>query len=79
LTAISSVTGASSYTLDNPKDLPATAEHISRELRTQYVLDYCPDGSPRDGKWKKIKVKLAIPHGLSSLKVQSRTGYYARE
>ena len=76
LEEISSVTGASSYTLDNPKDLPLTAEHIASELRNQYVLGYSPDGSRRDGKWRKIKVKLTLPKGLPHLSVQARTGYY---
>jgi Ca-activated chloride channel family protein len=76
LEEISSVTGASSYTLDNPKDLPLTAEHIASELRNQYVLGYTPDASRRDGKWRKIKVKLAVPKGLPHLSVQARTGYY---
>jgi Ca-activated chloride channel family protein len=73
---ISSVTGASSYTLDDPRDLPAAAERIAYELRNQYVLGYAPDGSRRDGKWRKIKVKLALPKGMAHLSVQTRTGYY---
>jgi Ca-activated chloride channel family protein len=73
---ISSVTGARSYTLDDPKDLPAAAERIAYELRNQYVLGYSPDGSRRDGKWRKIKVKLALPKGMAHLSVQTRTGYY---
>jgi Ca-activated chloride channel family protein len=76
LEQISSVTGASSYTLDDPNDLPATAERIANELRSQYVLGYSPDGSRRDGKWRKIKVKLALPKGIPHLSVQTRTGYY---
>jgi len=79
LTEISGVTGASAYTLDNPSDLPATAEHISRELRNQYVIGYSPDSPRCDGKWRKIKVKLTPPHGLPAMKVQFRTGYYASE
>jgi Ca-activated chloride channel homolog len=76
---ISRVTGASSYTLGNPNNLPAAAEHIANELRNQYMLGYSPENSPHDGKWKKIKVKLRLPHGFPHLNVQSRTGYYARE
>ncbi len=76
LTEISLLTGASSYTLDNPNDLPAIAEHIAVELRNQYILGYQPDGSCRDGKWRKIKVKLALPPKLPTFRVQTRTGYY---
>ena len=74
---ISSLTGASAYTLDNPNYLPKITEHIALELRNQYVLGYAPEGSTHDGKWRKIKVRLALPHGFPSLRVQARTGYYS--
>ena len=77
LTEISNLTGASAYTLDNPNYLPAIAGHIGAELRNQYVLGYTPDSSRRDGKWRKIKVRLALPHGIPPLRVQARTGYYS--
>jgi len=77
LEEISSLTGASAYTLDNPNYLPAIAGHIATELRHQYILGYSPDASRRDGRWRKIKVRLAVPHGLPPLHVQARTGYYS--
>ena len=76
LATISGLTGASAYTLDNPKHLPVVAEHIANELRNQYMLGYSPEESRRDGKWRKIKVKLALPRGLQALRVQARSGYY---
>jgi Ca-activated chloride channel family protein len=76
LAEISGLTGASAYTLDNPSYLPMIAEHIAQELRNQYILAYAPTNSRRDGKWRKIKVRLAVPHGLPTLSVQARKGYY---
>lgn len=76
LATISGLTGASAYALDNPAHLPAVAEHIANELRNQYILGYSPGEPQRDGKWRKIKVKLAVPRGLRALRVQARTGYY---
>jgi len=76
LATISGLTGASAYTLDNPRHLPVVAEHIANELRNQYMLGYSPEESRRDGKWRKIKVKLALPRGLQALRVQARSGYY---
>jgi Ca-activated chloride channel family protein len=77
LASMSELTGASAYSLENPEHLPAVAQHIANELRNQYILGYSPDASRSDGKWRKIKVKLAVPRGLPSLHVQARTGYYA--
>jgi Ca-activated chloride channel family protein len=78
LREISDVTGGRSYTLDNPNDLPQITEHIGYVLRNQYVLGYRPTCKTDDGKWRKIKVKLAsLPKGLRPLRVVSKTGYYA--
>ena len=75
---ISAVTGAQSYTLENPNDLPVIAHHIGFELRNQYVLAYTPENRADDGKWRKIKVKLTlIPKRLFPLRVHAKTGYYA--
>ena len=78
LAQISSLTGASAYTLDNPNSLPRITAHIATELRNQYILAYSPDGARHDGKWRKIKVRLALPHGIPSLRLQARQGYYGR-
>jgi Ca-activated chloride channel homolog len=75
---ISEVTGGRSYTLDNPNELPQITEHIGYVLRNQYVLGYRPSCKTEDGKWRKIKVKLAsLPKGLRPLRVRSKNGYYA--
>lgn len=78
LSQISGVTGASAYLLDTPNSLPKATEHIAVELRNQYILAYSPSNSRRDGKWRKIKVRLALPRGIPALYVQARTGYYSR-
>lgn len=79
LAGISELTGASAYALENPNLLPRITEHIATQLRNQYILGYSPDSSRHHGKWRKIKVNLALPHGLPALHVQARTGYYGSE
>jgi len=74
---ISELTGGRAFTIDNPNDLADVATKIGIELRNQYVLGYRPDKVVRDGKWRKIKVKLMPPKGLPPLRVYARTGYYA--
>lgn len=75
LSEMSDATGASSYVLDDPNDLPQIAGRIGSELRNQYLLGFRPADVKRDGKWRKIKVKLQAPRGMH-LRVQARTGYY---
>jgi Ca-activated chloride channel homolog len=77
LSDISELTGGRAFTVDNPNDLGDVATKIGVELRNQYVLGYRPSKVVRDGKWRKIKVKLLPPKGLPPLRVYARTGYYA--
>jgi hypothetical protein len=39
-------------------------------------LGYSPSNSRRDGKWRKVKVRVALPRGIPALYVLARTGYY---
>ena len=77
LSDISTVTGASSFVLDSPNQLPGIMNRVARELRNQYLLGYQPGTLKHDGKWRHIKVKLSLPRGWPALRVQARTGYYA--
>jgi len=74
---VAELTGGRAFTVENPNDLADVATKIGVELRNQYVLGYRPTKVARDGKWRKIKVKLLPPKGLPPLRVYARTGYYA--
>ncbi len=76
---IAELSGGRAFTVENPNDLADVATKIGVELRNQYVLGYRPQNGSRDGKWRKIKVKLLPPKGLPPLRVYARTGYYAPE
>ena len=70
-------TGGRLFRVDDLADMGDIAIKISTELRNQYVLGYHPNAVQRDGKWRKVKVKLVPPQGLPPLTVHARTGYYA--
>jgi Ca-activated chloride channel family protein len=77
LTDMTELTGGRTFTVANLSDLPDVASKISMELRNQYVLGYRPSDRARDGRWRKIKVRLRPPKGLPPLQVFARTGYFA--
>jgi Ca-activated chloride channel family protein len=77
LNDISEVTGGRTFSINNPNELADVATKIGIELRNQYVLGYRPTNKTRDGRWRKIKVKLIPPKGLPHLNVFAKTGYYA--
>ena len=70
-------TGGRMFRVDDLSEMSDIAEKISTELRNQYVIGYTPREMHRDGKWRKVKVKLNPPQGLPPLTVHARTGYYA--
>jgi Ca-activated chloride channel family protein len=74
---VSEETGGQLFRVDDLADMADIATKISAELRNQYVLGYRSDDLKRDGKWRKLKVKLVPPEGLPQLTVHARTGYYA--
>jgi Ca-activated chloride channel family protein len=74
---VSEETGGQLFRVDDLADMADIATKISAELRNQYVLGYRYEDIKRDGKWRKLKVKLVPPEGLPQLTVHARTGYYA--
>ncbi len=77
LAEISEQTGGNVFPARSLSALPAIARRIGIELRNEYVLAYAPSNSKRDGKYRKIEVKLAAPEGLPNVKARWRAGYYA--
>jgi Ca-activated chloride channel family protein len=74
---VSEPTGGRHFMVENLNELPDVAAKIGIELRNQYVLGYNPSNQARDGKYRKVNVKLIQPRGLPPLHAFWRTGYYA--
>ncbi|MEZ5402436.1 MAG: VWA domain-containing protein [Bryobacteraceae bacterium] len=77
LTELAEQTGGRHFPIDNLNELPDVAAKIGVELRSQYVLGYSPKNSAKDGKYRRVEVKLVQPRGLPPLRAYFRTGYYA--
>jgi Ca-activated chloride channel family protein len=77
LSTIAEQTGGRALAATNLRELPGIAERIGIELRNQYVLAYSPSNKNRDGKYRKVQVKLDQPKALPTLKARWRLGYYA--
>jgi Ca-activated chloride channel family protein len=74
---LSEPTGGRHFVVGDLSELPDVAAKIGVELRNQYVLGYTPGNMTRDGKYRKIAVKLVQPRGLPALHAFWRTGYFA--
>jgi Ca-activated chloride channel family protein len=77
LEEISSLTGGKTFLPQSESELEDITARIALELRRQYSIGYVPTVAQRDGKWRKIGVKINRPHGLPKLYVRAKEGYYA--
>jgi Ca-activated chloride channel family protein len=77
LSEMTDQTGGRHFAVDNLAELPDVAAKIGIELRNQYVIGYSPKNATRDGKYRRVLVRLVKTSGLPQLKAIFRTGYYA--
>jgi VWFA-related protein len=77
LTGLSEPTGGRHFIVDNLEELPDVASRIGIELHNQYVIGYTPGNEQRDGKFRKIAVKVIQPGGRPLFSAYWRSGYIA--
>jgi VWFA-related protein len=61
------------FTIKNTNDLERGLRRVAQEARHYYLLGYASTNAKRDGKWRKIGVKV----GGVDADVRARQGYYA--
>jgi Ca-activated chloride channel family protein len=72
---LAEMTGGHSYRI-SVTDLEDTCERIALEMKNQYLIGYESTNRSKDGKFRKVRVKVNPPPGLTKLSVRSRTGYF---
>jgi VWFA-related protein len=77
LTEIAEQTGGREYPVEDMNEMPDIAAKIGTELRNQYLIGFRPENQERDGKYRKVTVKLVQPRGMPLLRAFFRQGYYA--
>jgi VWFA-related protein len=78
LKKLAEVTGASSHFPSNVDQCRSVMREIAREVSQQYSLGYYPVNKTRDGKWRRIQVKVSESGGHKYV-ARTRSGYYARK
>jgi Ca-activated chloride channel homolog len=79
LDEIAKTTGGIAFQPNSFDELQDSITRIALALRHQYSLGYVPLNEQRDGKWRKIKVRVNAPRGMPSLVVRAKEGYYATQ
>jgi VWFA-related protein len=62
------------FTVKNTNDLDRAIQRIARETQVYYLLGYVPTNTARDGRFRKIEVRVKDGKDLT---VRARKGYYA--
>jgi VWFA-related protein len=65
--------GGRAIFLSDPEELQEAFDQLASELRSQYYLGYTPTNRTRDGRFRKLEVRVKT----KGLRVQARRGYYA--
>jgi Ca-activated chloride channel family protein len=74
---LSELTGGRSFFPDSVYELEDICTKIAIELKNQYVIGYNSTNQAKDGKWRKLSMKIDPPKGLPRLNVRYKSGYYA--
>lgn len=75
LMRITDVTGGNTVVVEHSEDLPQAAAKISRSMRNEYLLGYCPTDGGHTRMWRKIRVKVTAP-GETDLRAYYRKQYF---
>jgi Ca-activated chloride channel family protein len=68
------VTGGQAFFTTHTDNLEEICSKISASLRTEYAIGYASTNLNKDGKWRKLRLKVSsVPHAS----VHARSGYYA--
>lgn len=72
--ALARDTGGQAHFLQGIAQLGGTYDRVAEELRSQYNLGYFSSNDARDGRWRRIQVRL---RSRPQFQVRHRTGYFA--
>ena len=76
LLEIARLTGGRAAFPGTMKDLDPMYESIAGEIQGQYLLGYVPTNAARDGKWRKVEIKLKRSPSERT-QIRTREGYFA--
>ena len=76
LTEMARLTGGRAVFPESMKALEPVYSSIAEEIHGQYLLGYVPTNPTRDGKWRKVEIKLKRAPS-ERLQIRTREGYFA--
>ena len=76
LSSLAKLTGGRSFDASF-RDLEDICMKIAVELKNQYMIGYRSTNESKDGRWRKVELRVTAPRGMPKLNVRGKSGYYA--
>ena len=76
LMEIAEATGGQAFLPSSMKDVEAAYDKVVAQIRSQYSLGFVSTDTARDGRWRKVEIRLTRGE-LKDARIQSRRGYFA--
>jgi len=73
---LAEMTGGRSYRA-SVDELQDVCEKIALEIKSQYVIGYESTNTSKDGKFRKVRLRVNSPAGMGKVSLRTRDGYYA--
>lgn len=67
-------TGGQLNTINRLEEMGRLYAQVAADLRTLYTIEYQPENTKRDGKWRSIRIQVRNPDLIS----RTRPGYFAK-
>ena len=74
LETLAQQTGGSYFKASRPEDLDGVYKSVAAELHSFYSLAYPATDAKKDGRWRKITIKVS----RTGVKARTKRGYYAK-
>jgi len=74
---LADASGGIAYFPTSIDQVQALGHQIAQDVRNQYILGYKPSNHVRDGRYRRVEVKVNAPR-RKKLAVRHRPGYYAK-
>jgi Ca-activated chloride channel homolog len=76
LAELAGATGGQAFFPSSMRDIELAYDRVVAQIRAQYTLGYISTNPARDGRWRRVEVRVRRP-GLRGARVQARDGYFA--
>jgi hypothetical protein len=77
MNTLAAETGGMALTVTSPYEMEQAATQLAGDVRSRREVEYTTGHTERDGKFRKLNVKVETAPGASKIRVNVQQGFYA--